>query len=160
MKIRSVEKSDFDKLAKLYVEAYNPLNIGEHWDVASAKKLLFHLYSAQPDLFFVVEDNDKVIGAINAIVKPWWDGYHITDGEVFIHPKHQGKGIGKKLIKHLFGQAKKKYQAVSWDTFTHIVHEHPMKWYKSLGFEEIREWAMITGNINQVLNNLKEKLTK
>jgi len=65
------------------------------------------------------------------------------------------KGIGKKLIRHLFQEAQEKYKAISWDTFTHVVHEHPLKWYKKMGFEVIKEWAMITGNIKEVLENLK-----
>lgn len=154
MKIRPARKQDTNTLAKIYVDAYNPLNIGESWDAESAKRLLLHLYKSQPDLTFVAEIDGEVVGAINALIKPWWDGNHITDGEVFVDPKFQGKGIGKKLIQYLFMEARKRYQAVSWDTFTHVVHEHPMKWYKSMGFEEINEWRMITGDIEKVLRNL------
>ena len=28
--------------------------------------------------------------------------------DVVIHPKHQGKGLGKKIMKHVIGEAKKK----------------------------------------------------
>ena len=133
VKIRHAKLEDIKKLAPIYVKAYVSLDIGEYWDEKSAYQLLKHLFEAQPDLTFVVENNGEIIGAVNALIKPWWDGYHIVDGEIFIHPDHQKKGLGKKLIKHLFEQAKKKYNAVSWDTVTHVVHEHPLKWYKSIG---------------------------
>jgi ribosomal protein S18 acetylase RimI-like enzyme len=155
MNIRPARKEDIKKLAPIYVEAYNSINIGENWDSKSAEKLLLHLYNDQPDLTFVAEIDGEIVGGINAIIKPWWDGNHITDGEIFVHPKYQGRGIGKKLIQILFKEAKEKYQAVSWDTFTHIVHEHPLKWYKGMGFEEIKEWTMIEGDINKVLSNLE-----
>lgn len=116
---------------------------------------MLHLFNDQPDLTFVAEDNHKIVGAANALIKPWWDGNHITDGEIFVDPEHQGKKIGKKLLKHLFEQAQEKYQAVCWDTFTHVVHKHPLSWYESMGFEVIKEWQMITGNIQKVLTNLK-----
>lgn len=155
--VRPVHDEDFLKLSKIYALAYNSLNIGENWDEASALKLLKHLYLQQPDLFFTAEENGKVVGAITAPVKPWWDGNHLTDGELFVHPDNQRHGIGKLLIEKLFTEAKEKYSAVSWDTFTHRVYEHPLKWYKSLGFEEIEEWVMISGDIDVVLKNLKGK---
>ena len=58
-------------------------------------------------------------------------------------------------MEKLFTEAKEKYDAVSWDTFNHRVYEHPLKWYKSLGFKEIEQWVMISGDIDLVLNNLK-----
>lgn len=57
-------------------------------------------------------------------------------------------------MKYLFTEASKKYNAVSWDMFTHRVYEHPLNWYKKLGFEEIRSWVMVTGNIKKVLKNI------
>lgn len=155
MHIRPLKETDFGKLSKIYCDAYNPLDIGEKWDTASAEKLLRHLHSAQSDLFFVAEIENEQIGAICGLIKPWWDGNHLTDGEFFIDPKHQRRGIGKLLVKHLFEQAKTAYNAISWETFTHVVHEHPLKWYKSIGFEVIQEWTMINGNIDTVLSKLR-----
>lgn len=153
--IRAVQADDFSELAKIYTIAYNSLNIGENWDEKSAKVLLKHLYIEQSDLFFVAEEDGRVAGGITALIKPWWDGNHLTDGELFVHPDNQRHGIGTQLIKRLFTEAQEKYQAISWDTFTHRVYEHPLKWYKSMGFKEIEEWVMITGNIQEVLGKLK-----
>lgn len=153
--IRLVSESDLPTLAKIYKEAYNSLNIGENWDDATALLLMKHLYKEQSDLFFVAEENGNMVGGIVALVKPWWDGNHLTDGEVFIASRHQKKGVGTRLIKHLFTEAFKKYKVVSWDTFTHRIYEHPLKWYKGMGFEEIEQWVMITGDIKGVLKKLK-----
>jgi GNAT superfamily N-acetyltransferase len=154
MLIRDTKPTDLSILAPIYVEAYNPLEIGENWDTPSALKLLEHLYHIQPDMFFTLEEDNQIIGAISALIKPWWDGHHITDGELFIHPDYQRKGYGKQLVKHMFTKSKEKYNAVSWDTFTHVVHEHPLKWYQNMGFEVINEWQMITGNIDEVLEKI------
>ncbi|MBP9816138.1 GNAT family N-acetyltransferase [Candidatus Woesebacteria bacterium] len=154
MEIRPARKEDIDKLADIFVAAYNPLNIGEEWTKETAIVMLAHLFEIQPDLTFVAIIDNEIVGGTNAIVKPWWDGNHITDGEIFVESGHQGQKIGKKLLKRLFQEAKNKYSAVSWDTFTHVVHEHPLTWYKSMGFEEIPHWTMITGDIDKVLQNL------
>lgn len=153
--IRLAQELDLPELAEIYKEAYNTLNIGENWNNETALLLMRHLYKEQNDLFFVAEENDTIVGGIVALIKPWWDGNHLTDGEVFIAPHNQKKGIGTQLIKRLFTEALEKYKAISWDTFTHRVYEHPLKWYKSIGFKEIEHWIMITGDIKEVLRRLK-----
>lgn len=152
--IRLTSKEDLKELAEIYKTAYNSLNIGENWDSKSSLKLMQHLFEDQGDLFFIAEENGKILGGIVALVKPWWDGNHLTDGEIFIDPASQKKGIGTQLIKQMFTEALEKYQATSWDTFTHKVYEHPLKWYKSIGFKEIQHWTMIAGDIKEVLARL------
>lgn len=158
MIICQANRDDIDQMVDIYIDSYNSINIGEKWDRQSAKTMLLHLFEIQPDLTFVAKIEGKIVGAANALIKPWWDGNRLTDGEIFVNPKYQGKKIGKRLIKHLFMEAKKKYNAVSWDTFTHIIHKHPLSWYKSMGFEEIKEWAMISGKIDTVLKKLDKEL--
>jgi len=155
--LRLATKKDLKILSEIYIIAYNSINIGENWTFKSAYKLIEFLYEDQPDLFFVAEEKDKVVGGIVATVRPWWDGNHLIDGEIFVHPSYQKKGIGVKLIEHLFTAAKEKYNVVSWDTYAHKVYKEPLAWYKSLGFEEIKKWAMITGNVNKVLKIVREK---
>lgn len=155
LKIRLVTQEDLQSLSKTYTVAYNALNIGENWTPETAHKLIKYLFEDQPDLFFAAEVDSKVVGGVVATVRPWWNGNHLIEGEIFIHPDYQKKGIGVKLIKKLFTTAKEKYGVVSWDTYTHTVYENPLAWYKSLGFEEIKHWTMITGNVNKVLKQIK-----
>ncbi len=152
--IRLVKEEELSIIASILKRAYNSLNIGESWSDKESLNLIKWFYTNQSDLFFVAEDKNKIVGGIVALIKPWWDGNHLTDGEIFVDPDNQKKGIGKELIRSLFKTAKDKYQAVSWDTFTHIINEHPLSWYKKLGFEEIKHWQMITGDINKVLAKL------
>lgn len=155
--IRPVSEKDLPLLATIYKRAYNLLNIGERWSDETAFKLMEWFFKEQRDLFFVAKVGKKISGAVVGIIKPWWDGNHLTDGEIFIDPPFQRHGIGSRLIKELFQEAKKKYKVVSWDTFTHIVYEHPLKWYKKMGFEEINNWKMISGDINRVLTNISKE---
>lgn len=155
LNIRLATELDLISLGIIYSKAYNALNIGEKWTDDTAYKFLKHFYNDQPDLFFAAEINRKIVGGIVSLVKPWWDGNHLTDGEIFVSPDYQNKGVGAELIKRMFTEGLRKYQAISWDTFTHRVHEHPLKWYKKMGFTEIDQWVMITGDIKEVLRKLK-----
>jgi len=58
------------------------------------------------------------MGGFVAGIKPWWDGNHLVDGEIFIHPKFQKKGFGKLLSKYMYETAIKKYNVVSFNTIT------------------------------------------
>ncbi len=158
--IRIVKQDDLKNLDEIYLKSYNSLNIGENWDIQSSQKLMEFFFSYQSDLFFLAEVDGIIAGAIVALVKPWWDGNHLVDGEIFINPKFQKQGLGTKLIEKMFLIAKEKYQAVSWDTFTHIIYEHPLKWYKKLGFTKINQWTMISGDTSKVLNKIQEQSKK
>lgn len=50
-----------------------------------------------------------------------------------------------------------KYNASVWGTYTFKGSSHPLSWYKKMGFEEIEEWTMITGNLREALKRIKEK---
>ncbi len=126
--IRLAKHSDLNMLANAYQAAYNSIKgLGEKWTRSSALLFMQYLHKDQPDLFFVVEIDGKVVGATVATVRPWWDGNHLIGGELFIHPNFQRKGIGVQLVKKLFETATKKYNVVSWDTYTHKIYEHPLK---------------------------------
>jgi GNAT superfamily N-acetyltransferase len=49
---------------------------------------------------FVMDDNDEIVGTY--IIKPNQIdlGSHIANCGYMVHPKHQGKGIGKLLCEH------------------------------------------------------------
>lgn len=152
--IRLASKNDLKEIAILNSNVYNKLKIGEEWNAEGSEKLMEFFYKFQPDLFFVAKYKNVLVGAIVALVKPWWDGNHLTDGEFIVDTKYQRLGIGSKLLKKLFTVSKRKYKAKSWDTYTHRVHDHPLRWYKKIGFQETQNWVMISGKIDDVLPNL------
>lgn len=155
LQIEHTTQKDLATLAEIYLEAYNCIvDLGEKWTRPTALELIKHFYKQQPDLFFTAHVDNKVIGGIVSSVKPWWDGNHLTDGELFVDPNFQGQGIGTHLLQKMFQVAEEKYGAVSWDTFTHRVHEHPLRWYKKMGFTEIAQWVMISGDLKKVLRKI------
>jgi ribosomal protein S18 acetylase RimI-like enzyme len=156
IKIRSTTKKDLGPLAKVYSLVYKESEVKENWDILSAKKLLTYWFERQPDLFFVAEKNSNIIGAVVAGIKPWWDGNHLVDGEIFVHPKYQKEGAGTELSKVLYKKALEEYGVVYFDTYTFKNTKFPLDWYKSQGFKENTEWTMIEGKVKDLLFNLKK----
>lgn len=143
-----------ERLAEIYTEVYTVFDVGEKWDKKSAYKLLEHLFKYQPDLAFVAEYDGQIVGGFLTLVKPWWDGNHLVEGEIFVHPDYQRKGIGTKLTKVMFETAKEK-GIVTCDGVTFKGFKHPLRWYRRIGFEEIKVWALITCDIEKVLEKLE-----
>jgi GNAT superfamily N-acetyltransferase len=154
LKIRLIEEDDLDALAEVYAFVYKVFNSGESWTKETAKDMLNYWLSKQPDLAFLAEYDGKIVGGFLSGVKPWWDGVHLFDGELFVHPDFQNMKIGKALLKRLLEEATLKYDAKIFDAFTFNGYEFPLSWYKKIGFHEINEWTMFSGDIKEVLKNL------
>lgn len=154
IQIRLMKKGDLECLAEVYTKVYEVFDVGERWDKKSAYKLLEYLFKHQSDLAFVAEYDGQIVGAFLTLVKPWWDGKHLVEGEVFVHPDYQQRGIGTKLMKVAFKTAKEK-GVVACDGVTFKEFKHPLSWYKRLGFKEIKDWTIITCDIEKVLKKLK-----
>lgn len=155
--IRQMQKCDLQQVAEVYALVYQKFDIGERWTVETSKKLLSYWFDKQPDLAFVAECESKVIGAFVAGIKPWWDGNHISDGEIFVQPDYQKNGIGTKLSIALYKKALEKYDVVSYDFFTFKKTKFPLSWYLSQGFVRNEDWTLISGDIKSILSNLKNK---
>ncbi|MBI4170344.1 MAG: GNAT family N-acetyltransferase [Candidatus Aenigmarchaeota archaeon] len=152
--IRQMKKADIKKLAVMYAEVYKVFDVGEKWDSKSAHKLLAYWFGRQSDLAFIAEAGGKLAGAAIAGIKPWWDGNHIVDGEIFVSPQFQKRGIGSMLLKALCLKAKKKYKAISFDTITFRSTGFPLSWYRKIGFDEVKEWMLISASVDKILQNL------
>ena len=152
-----MKKTDLPILARIYTKVYAKLDIGEHWTNNTAELMLSYWLKKQPDLALVAELNNEVVGAFTSAIKPWWDGNHLMDGELFVSLKHQNKGIGKELLKTLFKKALEKYNATSFDAFTYTKTEFPLSWYDSLGIKVNKDYAVISGSITEALTKMREK---
>src|SRR3989338_10691483 len=126
--IRRVKDNDLDVLAGIFNRTYSPsvFDVGEKWTKKSAYEMLKYWLKRTPDLCFLAEDEKEILGAFFVSVKPWWDGNHLVDGEIFVHPKHQKQGIGTKLLKFVFKHAIDRDNVVRWDTYT-IRGKYPLR---------------------------------
>lgn len=158
--IRDITSEDMLELARLYVNVYTNFDIGEKWTEEAALKMLGWNYKRNPDLAILVELDGRIAGAFMVAVKPWWDGNHLVDGEIFVDTQYQQQGLGSRLLEQILHRAKENYQIVGYDTYTFRATDYPLKWYQSIGFEENNEWVMIGGDIQTILKKLSEKREK
>jgi len=156
LKIRKIQKKDLNKLSDVYDEVYKHFDVGERWTKKSAYKMLEYWLKRDPDLAFLAEYDGTIVGGFVVGVKPWWDGNHLVDGEIFVHPDYQKRKIGTELLKFVSKYSLKKYNVVRFDSYT-VRNKYPVKWYKSIGFREITEWIMISTDLRKMLNKLDKK---
>ena len=143
------------EISKMYSLVYEKSDVGERWTVETAKKLISYWFKRQPDVAYLAECNGQIVGAFIAGIKPWWDGNHISDGELFVHPNYQKKGIATKLSIAVYEKALEKYGVVILDAYTFKRKKFPLSWYLSQGFTQNKEWTMITGSVKTALSKLK-----
>src|SRR5206468_3100195 len=103
---------------------------------------------------FTAEVDGQPVGGFIVGVRPWWDGNHLVDGELFVDPEHQKRGVGKQLIARVLNEAVEKYKPTVWETYTFRDEGFPLSWYKQIGFAEISEWTMIRADVATVLSKL------
>ena len=154
IKIRHMRKRDLSTLSVGYVRAYEIYSKWERWDKEAAYRLFEYWLKRQPDLAFVAECDKVVVGAFVAGIKPWWDGNHLVDGELFVDPEYQKKGVGKALLRAVLEEAIRKYGAVVWEAITFKETGFPLSWYTKLGFGEIKGLTIIGGNVKDALKKL------
>jgi ribosomal protein S18 acetylase RimI-like enzyme len=148
--IRQMTLSDVPELASGYVQAFGSAD--EPWTDATAHALLANWLHRQPDLAFTAEADGKLVGALMIGIRPWCDGNHLVDGELFVIPECQKNGIASDLLREALAVAVAKYNPVVWETYTFRAQKFPFEWYQKLGFREIEEWMMIRADVSHLLS--------
>lgn len=148
------KKDDLETIAEEYASHYNSV-LKENWTKETCIKMFLYFYNNFPDLFFVAYDNEKPVGVIMSTLKPWCDGNHLDDAEIFVCKNYQHKGIAKNLFKTLFEYAINQYNTTTFSAHTYEDETgFPYSWYKRLGFETIDDWKIINGDIKEVMKKL------
>lgn len=156
IKIRSMRQKDLKYLAKIYVRSFKIYRF-EEWTEKTAYEMIKNHMKKQPDMSFVAEYMGKIAGAFVGGIKPWWDGNHLIDSEFFIDPQYQKKGIGTLLLKTILEKAKEKYGISTYEAITFNT-KFPIRWYRSIGLEEMKDYILISGNASQILQKLNKRL--
>ncbi|MFY9242336.1 MAG: GNAT family N-acetyltransferase [Polaribacter sp.] len=145
IKLKEISISDDNTLFNLMKEIYPPAyqhfwtDAGE-WYVNTqySKDNIFKELSEENTDYYFIVFNDEIVGNFRII----WDKKLANLSEekqvklhrIYLHPKTQGKGIGKKLIFWLEANAKQKGYKIIWlDT----MNEQPQafQFYKKLGYK-------------------------
>ncbi len=131
MKIRSLQESDLDTVAQLYVKAYKEHHAEE--TIETARPYLEKFFRFEPEGCFVADDEGTICGAILAYSYQKFGRPVLFLQELFVDPEGRHKGIGRKLVAMLregFATAAVKVvPLIKADTAV-------LNFYNSLGFEQ------------------------
>jgi ribosomal protein S18 acetylase RimI-like enzyme len=91
---------------------------------------------------FVAENEAGIVGAAFFLPSGCKDGFYEADWcqlrMVSVHPRHRGKGIGRKLTELCIEEARERKEK-KLALHTSEVMTHARKLYESLGFKELKE---------------------
>jgi len=150
LKIIKTKKEDLKELSKIYKNAYDRPEEGEDWSIKDSKNLLNFYFNQKTFVGVTAILDGKIVGAFFSFIKPWYDGNHLGEGEVFIDPTYQNQKIGTKLFLEMMKIANNKkcivHELVAYDKVSN--------WYKKLGIKETGLKHM-SGSIKEILKNLE-----
>jgi ribosomal protein S18 acetylase RimI-like enzyme len=158
--IRSATKNDLPQLGELFSKVYTDKEFDKFTPPAAVEYLEW-LINRCPELAFVAEVDKRIIGGYLAAIKPWFDGPHVVDGEIFVDERYRQYGIGLKLTKTLLQQAKETFGAVVIEATVFNYGEdgqRALDWHKSNGREIVPEIVFISGSIDEVLQKVTDKI--
>lgn len=92
----------------------------------------------QLDLCKITVLENKLIGA--CLVSKYKYGF--KDEIIFVHPKHQRKGVGNALISHVLNDLHQRGEEFFWSEH-HICNELSASWHKKFGFVEVTDFMTL-----------------
>ncbi|NJD77308.1 MAG: GNAT family N-acetyltransferase [Candidatus Methanoperedens sp.] len=129
MKIRTATQEDFLEIHKFTAVCLPSENYPEH-----VYKIILRYFG---DYCFIGEENGQILGFVMGIVPQSFPGTCFL-WQIGVNPPHQGKGIGKKLLREVEEKLEKK-------GFTRIeatidpVNIPSQKLFEKMGFKNISE---------------------
>jgi len=169
MEIRQATAQDIPEIGQLFSKVYTTKSFKD-FTPEKAIEAMRWLFNRCPEVAFVAVEDGKIVGAHLAGSKPWFDGIHIVDGELFIDEKYRGQHIGLKLTQHYLNAAKK-LGAVSVDGISFVPAPNSenrwdiapqffnLAWHEKNGFYRIDQMAVISGDIDELIQKTNERLT-
>jgi len=138
MRMVSVDRLDpwMETLVGLYREAYQGLEEYADTSVEDIEKYLRWLHNRTPDSFFILLDDDEVLGFVVADYCWQEKGEPVGEiHEIVVFQKARERGVGKLLMEKAIGLFKEKglSKAGLWVGRTNT---HAYDFYRHLGFRE------------------------
>ncbi len=96
--IRKMQKTDIPACAEILCAVYNNEMWQCRWTIETGVAYLEDYSEGKKFVGFVIEENEKIIGALFAHEKIWWNNSELYIDEMFILPEMQRGGYGSMLI--------------------------------------------------------------
>ena len=154
-------REDIRLLGEAYADYYKDSKYQVvSWDPESAASYLRDLWMKQSDLFFILKEDEEPLGFITSLVKPWYDGYNVTNTELFIVPGlsfEKRKFVAESLMHRLLKTAQNSYAAVTVTSSTYLNEKDlPINIFLDLGMEVETNVIFVIGTPVDMLKRIKK----
>ncbi|HDI02291.1 MAG TPA: ribosomal-protein-alanine N-acetyltransferase [Ignisphaera sp.] len=122
MIIREARDSDIDAVAELERMCFKD---------PYPRELLLMLRSLYPELFLVIEIDNKIVGYVSALVRTERIGHIVS---ICIHPDHRRRGLGTLLMKNVEERLKKIFGLCKIRLEVRVSNYAAINMYRKLGY--------------------------
>ncbi len=154
--IRLIEKKDNPQIAKVIrsvLEDFNVPKVGTAYADVSLDSM-FENYQKPKSVYFVVEENDRIIGGAGVAQLDNFDGNICELQKMYFLPEARGKGIGAQMMEFCLAKAREfGFEKCYLETMEYMTHAQ--KLYKQSGFEYIDCAMGDTGHYSCPVHMLK-----
>lgn len=133
MSIRVLEEKDIESCADILCSVYNNELWMCRWSRETAIEYLRDFFDMKKFVGYVAEEDKKVVAALFAHEKVWWNNSEVFIEEMFVNPEYQGKGIGTALLLEVEKYIKEK--SLAGITLSTNKYAPAPKFYGKNGFE-------------------------
>ncbi|NPB06006.1 MAG: GNAT family N-acetyltransferase [Aquificae bacterium] len=136
--LKPVRKEELNKLAELYLKAYEGLESYAYTHPSDALAYMEWLYRRDPEGFLVLKDGERPVGFVAADANWFSKRARKRVGavhELVVDPSYRGRGLGKMLLKKALEYFKSKGldEAELW---VGDENERAISLYRKEGFKE------------------------
>ena len=138
-KIIKARLEDMEAVLQLQYAAYqSEAEINNDYTIQPLMQSLDELIEEfHKDVILKAVLDDEIIGSVRAYA----DGETVYIGKLMVHPDHQGKGLGKRLLAAIEGKLHRK----RFELFTSGKSERNLRLYEKSGYKRFREETNETG---------------
>ena len=154
--IRLIEKKDNPQIAKVIRSVLEDFNVPKVGTAYADKSLdcMFETYQKQNAVYFVVEENDKIIGGAGVAKLDNYEGNVCELQKMYFLPEARGRGVGAQMMEFCLAKASEfGFEKIYLETMEYMTHAQ--KLYKQAGFEYIECAMGDTGHYSCPVHMLK-----
>lgn len=108
MEIRTMKQDDIKACAEILCSVYNNELWMCRWETETAVSYLTDFFDMKKFVGYVLCEDGKIIGAIFAHEKVWWNNSEVFVEEMFVSPDRQRQGLGTVLLDEVAKYVKEK----------------------------------------------------
>ena len=154
--IRLIERNDNPQIAKVIrsvLEDFNVPKVGTAYADVSLDSM-FENYQKPNSVYFVVEENDKIIGGAGVAQLDNFEGNVCELQKMYFLTEARGKGIGAQMMEFCLAKAREfGFEKMYLETMEYMTDAQ--KLYKKSGFEYIDSAMGDTGHYSCPVHMIK-----